>query len=148
MHTYAGGPEMGPSIYRFGDIRVDVSRMSVWHSDRRLLLEPKAFDVLRFLIEHRERLVTKDELLDAVWCDTFVTPNALTRVVAQLRKAIGDDAQEARYIETVTKRGYRFIAPVDVESNAETTTGTPNPLDGTPMATPSSRRWSLAAVVV
>ncbi len=63
-----------------------------------MLVEPKAFDVLRFLIEHRDRLVTKDELLDAIWRDTFVTPNALTRVVAQLRKAIGDDAQEARYI--------------------------------------------------
>jgi Tol biopolymer transport system component len=56
--------------------------------------------------------VTKEELLDTAWRDTFVTPNVLTRAIAQLRKAIGDDAFEARYIETVSKRGYRFIAPI------------------------------------
>ena len=75
-------------------------------------LEPKTFDVLSLLIEHRDRLVTKDELLDAVWRDTFVTPNVLTRAVAQLRRALGDDAHDARYIETAAKRGYRFIAPI------------------------------------
>ena len=75
------------------------------------------FDVLRYLLEHRDRLVTKDELLDAVWKDTFVTPNVLTRAVAQVRKSIGDDAFEAKYIETVAKRGYRFIAPLDASSD-------------------------------
>ena len=80
-------------------------------------IEPKTFDVLRHLIEHRDRLVTKEELLDVAWKDTFVTPNVLTRAVAQLRKALGDDAFEARYIETVAKRGYRFIAPVSIESS-------------------------------
>jgi Tol biopolymer transport system component/DNA-binding winged helix-turn-helix (wHTH) protein len=75
-------------------------------------LEPKCFDVLRYLIEHRDRLVGKDDLLDAVWGDTFVTPNVLTRAVAQLRRAIGDDAHNARYIETVSRRGYRFLAEV------------------------------------
>ena len=79
-------------------------------------LEPKAFDVLVHLIEHRDRVVTKDELLDAVWKGTFVTPNVLTRAVAQIRKALGDESQDARYIETVAKRGYRFIAPVTARS--------------------------------
>ena len=74
-----------------------------------LELEPKALEVLLFLIERRERLVLKEELLDGVWRDTFVTPNALTRVIAQLRKALGDDAQEARVIETVPRKGYRFL---------------------------------------
>lgn len=54
----------------------------------------------------------KDELLDGVWKDAFVTPNALTRVVAQLRRALGEDARAARYIETVPTRGYRFIAEI------------------------------------
>jgi Tol biopolymer transport system component/DNA-binding winged helix-turn-helix (wHTH) protein len=79
-------------------------------------VEPKTFEVLRYLITHRDRLVTKEELLDAVWKDTFVTPNVLTRAVAQMRKALGDDAFEARYIETVAKRGYRFIALVEARS--------------------------------
>ena len=87
--------------------------MSVSRAGQPVALEPKTFDVLRYLIEHRDRLVTKEELLDTVWKDTFVTPNVLTRAVAQLRKAIGDDAFEARYVETVAKRGYRFIATVE-----------------------------------
>ncbi|MGH9385463.1 MAG: winged helix-turn-helix domain-containing protein, partial [Vicinamibacterales bacterium] len=114
---------MEPITYRFGDFSVDLPRMALSRNGQPLLVEPKAFDVLCVLIEHRDRLVTKDELLDAVWKDTFVTPNVLTRVVAQLRKALGDDAQEARYIETVTKRGYRFIAAITIEASSETPVG-------------------------
>ena len=99
--------------YEFDDIRVDLEQMLITRSGARVDVEPKAFDVLRHLVEHRARLVTKDELLDTVWRGTFVTPNVLTRAVAQLRKALGDDAHQARYIETVSRRGYRFIAPVD-----------------------------------
>ena len=97
-------------VVAFGDIRVDLARMEVTRESQPVALEPKAFDVLRLLIAHRDRLVTKEELLDTVWRDTFVTPNVLTRAVAQIRKGLGDDAHEARYIETVSKRGYRFIA--------------------------------------
>ena len=103
---------MAPEVFQFGDVTVDLRRMLVLRGNEPVSLEPKTFDVLRYLLEHRDRLVTKEELLDAAWRDTFVTPNVLTRAVAQLRKAIGDDAFEARYIETVAKRGYRFIAPV------------------------------------
>jgi Tol biopolymer transport system component/DNA-binding winged helix-turn-helix (wHTH) protein len=71
--------------------------------------------VLRYLLEHADRLVTKDELMETIWRDTFVTPNVLTRAVAQLRRGLGDDAREARYIETVARRGYRFIAPLASE---------------------------------
>jgi DNA-binding winged helix-turn-helix (wHTH) protein len=105
--------------YRFADIEVDLARMQVRRGGEDVALEPKAFDLLRFLIEHRDRLVTKDELLDHVWRDTFVTPNALTRAVAQLRKALGDEAREARIIETAAKRGYRFIAVVDQGTGRE-----------------------------
>ncbi len=101
-------------IYEFGDVTVDTRRVEVGRGGQAVPLEPKAFDVLRQLLENRDRLVTKEELLEVVWKDTFVTPNVLTRAVAQLRKALGDDAFEARYIETVARRGYRFIAPVRV----------------------------------
>ena len=102
------------TVYEFGDIQVDLNQLRVRRAGVDVQLEPKSFDVLRCLLEHRDRLVSKDELLDAVWHDTFVTPNVLTRAVAQLRKALGDEAREARIIETVAKRGYRFIASVTV----------------------------------
>src|SRR5262245_48941459 len=103
--------------YQFDDVRVDPRTFKVWRGDEPLPLEPKAFEALVFLINHRGRLVEKNELLDAVWKDTFVTPNALTRVIARLRRALGDDAREAKYIETVKTRGYRFIAEVEVKNN-------------------------------
>jgi Tol biopolymer transport system component/DNA-binding winged helix-turn-helix (wHTH) protein len=104
-------------VYAFGEITVDLRRMTVSRSGAAVTLEPKAFDVLRYLIEHRERLVTKDELLDAVWNGTFVTPNALTRAVAQVRSSIGDAVAHPTYIETVPRRGYRFIAEVQTHTD-------------------------------
>ena len=101
-----------PGRYDFGDVRVDLRRMQVTVRGEPVALEPKSFDVLRYLIEHRDRLVGKDDLLNAIWGDAFVTPNVLTRAIAQLRRAIGDDAHDARYIETVARRGYRFLPPV------------------------------------
>ena len=99
-------------IYQFDDVCVDLEKFEVIKADSRAHLEPKAFAALIFLIENRGRLVEKKELLDAVWRDAFVTENAMTRVIAQLRKALGDDSKEAKYIETVPTRGYRFIASV------------------------------------
>ena len=107
---------MERKTYEFGDIRVDTGQFRVVKAGQPLDLEPKAIEVLLFLIEHRDRLVLKEELLDAVWKETFVTPNALTRVIAQLRKALDDDAQEARVIETVPRKGYRFLPDVIVSS--------------------------------
>src|SRR6187401_525494 len=103
--------------YEFENIRVDVARFQVTRAGTALELEPKALEVLIFLLERRDRLVLKEEILDGVWRDTFVTPNALTRVIAQLRKTLGDDAQEARVIETVPRKGYRFLPDVVVADN-------------------------------
>lgn len=126
--------------YQFDDVRVDPQTFKVWRDGAALPLEPKAFEVLVFLINHRGRLVEKDELLDAVWKDTFVTPNALTRVIAQLRRTLGDDAKEAKYIETVKTRGYRFIADVQVENGL--TDGRPDHLITT---TPASNEFESVA---
>src|SRR5215467_2034120 len=107
-----------PRTCQFGDIYVDFSLMTVKRRGTVVAIEPKVFDLLRFLIANRDRVVTKNELLDGLWRGTFVAPNALTRAVAQLRKALGDDADEPRYIETVAKRGYRFIGPVVIDGEA------------------------------
>lgn len=112
---------MAAGSYSFEGVCVDRSRMTVERDGVAISLEPKAMDVLLYLLAHRDRLVTKDELLDAVWKDTFVTPNVLTRAIAIIRKALGDDAQEARIIATVSKRGYRFIAAVTEAPAADST---------------------------
>jgi TolB-like protein/DNA-binding winged helix-turn-helix (wHTH) protein/Tfp pilus assembly protein PilF len=101
------------SIFRFDNVSVDAAEFRVLKDGKTVTLEPKAFQLLLFLLEQRGRLVTKDELLDAVWADSYVTPNALTRIIAQLRRELGDASQNSRYIETVPTRGYRFIAEVE-----------------------------------
>src|SRR5215210_3454547 len=103
--------EKAPALI-FDDVRVEPAAFRVWKAGAAVPLEPKAFEVLLFLIRNRGRVVQKRELLDSVWRDTFGGDNALTREIAQLRKALGDDARHARYIETVPTRGYRFTAEV------------------------------------
>src|SRR5262249_1378211 len=75
-------------------------------------LKPKTFTVLRYLVAHAGRLVTKEELLDALWPDVHVTDGVLKVCVRELRRALGDDVQAPQYITTVHRRGYRFIAPL------------------------------------
>jgi len=99
-------------LYAFDDVRVDTAAFRVERGGTVIALEPKAFDLLVLLLERPGQLVTKQEILDTVWRQTAVTDNALTRTVAHLRKALGDDAREARYIETVPTRGYRWVATV------------------------------------
>ena len=107
-------------IYQFDNVRVEPANFRVWKGDHPVQIEPKAFQVLLFLIENRGRLVEKRELLDAIWRETFVTENALTREIAQLRKALGENAREAKYIETVPTKGYRFIADVEIKNGSRT----------------------------
>src|ERR1051325_29382 len=89
---YGGMPD--PSIHQFDDIEVDLRKGTLTKSGQVVPLEPKAFNVLVYLIENRERLISKSELLDAIWRETFVTENAMTRLIAQLRRALGDDVKE------------------------------------------------------
>jgi DNA-binding winged helix-turn-helix (wHTH) protein/tetratricopeptide (TPR) repeat protein len=105
-------------IYRFDDVVVDPQSFRVMKAGKPLALEPKVLSVLTFLIENRGRLVEKKELIDAVWGGAFVIENVVSRAIAQLRKSLGDDAKESRYIETVPTRGYRFIAEVDAQASA------------------------------
>lgn len=75
-------------------------------------LHPKAFAVLRHLVEHPGQLVTKETLLEAVWPKVYVADTVLSVYIAEIRKALGDNPKRPRFIETVHRRGYRFIAPV------------------------------------
>ncbi len=106
-------------VFLFDDVEVEPQTLNVLKAGREIEIEPKAFKVLLFLIENPRRLIEKSELLDAIWKDSHVTENALTREIAQLRRLLGDDPKAARYIQTVHTRGYRFIAEVTVKNGEE-----------------------------
>jgi DNA-binding winged helix-turn-helix (wHTH) protein len=99
--------------YVFGELTVDVTERRVTRLGKAVVLPPKAHDVLVCLVRRAGHLVSKRELLDTVWPDAFVEEGSLAVHVSALRKALGDDRESARYIETVAKTGYRFVAPVD-----------------------------------
>lgn len=92
-----------------GTPHVDEANQCIWWGDRRVDLTPKAFQVLRRLMQQPRQIVTKRELLDAAWPDTHVSDGVLTLAINQLRDAFGDDARQPRFIETVHRRGYRWI---------------------------------------
>lgn len=110
-----------PGLYRFGDVEVDAAAHTLRRGGDLRPLEPKAFAVLLALLQRPGELLGHDELLDGVWGHRHVTPGVLTRAVAQLRAALGDDPQHPRYIQTRHALGYRFIgepAPVDCPADA------------------------------
>src|SRR5215467_4125694 len=94
--------------YCFDDVIVDLENFRVLKGKERRALEPRAFNLLVYLIQNRGRVVEKQELFEQIWKETFVSDNALTRAINQIRRATGDDAAAPRYIETIPKRGYRF----------------------------------------
>ncbi len=102
----------GEHVLMFEDVVLDLDNFAVTKGCEPVALTPRAFDLLVLLIRKRERVVEKQELFETIWHDTFVTDNALTRAVKEIRQALGDNAAAPRYIETVHKRGYRFIASV------------------------------------
>ncbi|HET8734256.1 MAG TPA: winged helix-turn-helix domain-containing protein, partial [Anaeromyxobacteraceae bacterium] len=99
-------------IFRFGDSTLDTGAGRVTRAGRVLDLEPRTQDVLHFLLRHPGELILHDDLLAAVWTGTAVTPHSLTQAVSQLRQALGDDRGRPRFIETVHRRGYRWVCPV------------------------------------
>ena len=98
---------------RFGPVEVDVDAYELRRDGETVHVEPQVFDVLRYLLEHRDRMVSKEELLEQVWGTRFVSESALTSRIKAVRRAVGDDGREQRVIRTVHGRGYRFVAPID-----------------------------------
>src|SRR3954462_6782823 len=96
----------------FGPFRLDAPNSRLLRDGKPVALTPKAFDVLRYLTSQPDRLVTKSELLSAVWLDVLVTDASVKVCVGEIRKALRDSTKVPKYIETVHRRGYRFIAPV------------------------------------
>jgi Tol biopolymer transport system component/DNA-binding winged helix-turn-helix (wHTH) protein len=107
-------------IFKFEDVEVREREFCLVKAGKELAVEPKAFRVLLFLLHNPRRVVTKEELLNAVWSDAAVTENSLTRSILKLRRVLEDDPHEPRYIETVATVGYRFACKVDIYEDVPT----------------------------
>jgi len=137
--------------YQWDDFVIDVDAYRLERASVALQLEPKAFNLLLLLIERPGHVFTKQEIFDRLWPGTVVTDHALTRVVAQLRRVLGDEARDGRYIETVPTRGYRWLPKVQLVAETAQQLAPPAVVP----VTNAPARWSLspwqiglAAVVV
>jgi DNA-binding winged helix-turn-helix (wHTH) protein/WD40 repeat protein len=131
-------------VFRFGDMEIREREFCLVRAGEVSPIEPKAFRVLLFLLHNPQKLITKEELLDAVWADASVTESSLTRSIAKLRRALGDDIREPRYIATVATVGYRFIGKVEVSeepSGVGENTEEPPGLSGAGKKVQSRRQW-------
>jgi len=117
------------SEYRFADVAIDAADFRVRQAGEIRKITPRAFEVLLYLVEHRGRTVEKQEIFEQIWRDQFVSDNALTRIVKEIRRVLGDEASAPRFIETVPKRGYRFIAEVEEIAAPEAASAAENAAD-------------------
>jgi DNA-binding winged helix-turn-helix (wHTH) protein/TolB-like protein/cytochrome c-type biogenesis protein CcmH/NrfG len=135
-----------PAALRVGDWRVEPRLNQIERAGHCVRLEPKAIELLVFLAQHGGEVVSREELLSALWPGVVVGDNALTQVVAKLRRALGDTAREPTYIEAIAKRGYRLIAAVErLDSAARPEPPAPADLDQSPP--PQSRRQVVAGAI-
>jgi DNA-binding winged helix-turn-helix (wHTH) protein len=117
----------------FHAFRLDTVNHCLWRGEERLSIAPKAFDLLRYLVEHADKLVTHDEILEALWPQTYVNPENIKKYVLGIRKILGDQPDKPMFIATFPRRGYQFIAPVRDESASspsEVTTNTTKTIVG------------------
>src|SRR5689334_9288340 len=111
----------GQHDYEFGPFRLEAGERRLWHGSTPVALTDKVFDLLLLLVQNQGRALGKAELMQRLWPDTVVEENNLSVNVSALRKALGEQPSERRYIETLSRRGYRFVAEVRV------TTAQPTP---------------------
>jgi DNA-binding winged helix-turn-helix (wHTH) protein/Tol biopolymer transport system component len=144
---------MQPATYRFDEFTLDVAARKLLRGSTATALPSRAFDALVYLIERRDGLVQKNELIDAIWADVVVTDDSLTHAISVLRRALADERAHPKYIETVPRRGYRFVGAVRTdqasapEPAAETAASEPNAPDlkPAPTSSPPARRQARTA---
>src|SRR5215213_6627319 len=106
-------------LYEFGEFRLDLERNLLLRSDEIVPLTHKALETLAVLVENNGRIVGKGEIIQKVWEDTFVEEGSLTRNISTLRKVLGEEPGSNKFIETIPRRGYRFVAKVTAVSAAD-----------------------------
>lgn len=138
-------PASGPTFheltrYQFGPFLLDQTERKLWRDGQTVPVTAKVFDTLTLLLQNAGRLVEKSDIIEAIWPDSFVEEGSLTVNIHMLRKALGDDGHEPRFVETIAKRGYRFIA--DVQTIAEPAV-LPEAIPPVPSPTVGARALSL-----
>lgn len=135
------------AIYEFGPFRLEPTERLLRRGQHAISLKPKAFDLLVILVERHGRLVTKEQLMDALWRGTSVEEGNLTHTISTLRKALGDGQNGDQFIETVPTRGYRFVAAVHEQ---QTMGATASPQIAATVAPVSrrARRWLITSAVI
>lgn len=149
-------PQTPEPVYEFGPFRYDSAQRLLFRGTELLPLAPKAVDTLHALIQRRGRVVGKDELMKLVWPGTTVEEVGLARNISLLRKALGEDGAENLYIETIPRRGYRFIGAVrgddlkDVPKDFAGVRRTPRPSqpDASESEPRPARRWTRPLLIV
>src|SRR5262245_29868874 len=126
-----------PKTPHEGEVRLDFAAECIWRGASRFTLKAKAFAVLRYLAEHPGRVVSKDELLQAVWPGVVVSEWVLTTCVREIRRALHDEAKAPRFIETGHRRGYRFIGKAASSQHSVVSSHPPQPIPNPQSPTPS-----------
>jgi TolB-like protein len=126
-------------MFRFGEFELDLDRYELRRGGEVVKTEPRVLEVLNFLIEHRARVVPKEELLDTIWHDVHVSESAMTTAIRDARRALGDSSADPRWIRTVYGRGFRFVGEI-----AQAPVAAPAP--AAPKPTPASTRKSIAVL--
>ena len=117
-----------PHYVHFGNMRLDLDRGRLWRSGEPVAVSPRTLDTLIALVRHRNRVVSKSELLDLVWPDANVEESNLAQQVFTLRRILGDETEQPRFIATLPRSGYRFVADVvnTVDQNHSASSGPAN----------------------
>lgn len=126
-------------MFRFGEFALDIDRYELRRGGEVVKAEPRVLEVLNFLIEHRARVVPKEELLDTIWRDVHVSESAMTTAIRDVRRALGDSSADPRWIRTVYGRGFRFVGEIEAAPAA-------TPLPPAPKPTAASERKSVAVL--
>lgn len=144
----APSPNLRTPAYRFGEFTLDAANRLLSRNGTPIPLPARAFDCLLFLVQHAGKLVSKNELLDEVWANAFVEESNLTVAISTLRRALDEDPHERKYIQTISGRGYRFIANVEIidEPLAAEPIPTPEPAP-IPEALPTAPQRSRGAIL-
>jgi DNA-binding winged helix-turn-helix (wHTH) protein/Tfp pilus assembly protein PilF len=139
------------TVYRFGSFVLDVRERRLLRSSQPVALAPKVFDTLAYLVEHHGHLVSKDQLMEAVWAGSFVEDASLPRTIHVIRRALGATEETPdHFIQTVPTKGYRFVAPVTrvTEDSATVVTANPAVAAGAGVGEPRFRRLALLPILI
>src|SRR5262245_38211803 len=116
----SGMSQSSNKLYEFGAFRLNAVERVLWRGEEMIVLPPKVFDTLWMLVKEEGRVVSKSELMDAIWANAFVEEGNLSQNIYTLRRALGVDEHGRQFIETVPRRGYRFAVPVRLLDDAPT----------------------------